>query len=560
MVALFRASGMPPRRSRSPRQPSARASRQLSARARSDVATNPEILVPRVRFAHRSAAARVDVYISSLLAAVRLGPLEYVLLLPAHAFGAPLVSLCIIPCVLPLLCGSTDAGTGLLAIAGVFLGGVLPLFMCAMLERPPTIFHKGPHVGVAAVGSLVGSRWLSVRAFQLHCVYLLAWLVVTAVCWLAKGWVSRLRPAAVLAGAQHLLRTGDGDDDPSAHKSTRSTDASPSSPPPPLPSSRDAFESRRARWPRLVNPHSALPNATHSMPSFDTACAACFGGLVLLCSEGGTAPPATLLPLAAATTTRLVCLLVALVAYGRIYFFAHHLLDVLTGAAIGGATAWAAATCVPLIAGGWALLWLAACPIALRALCTAKPATMLVGLGGLAALTFVAPHQASLVGIAVFGGVASSVTLVFNAQARAVKPAVLTAVQAAWAAADAACPASGLLPPALVAGLHRKRQAFIAQAADPASTFPGNVFLMCRFYQLPFLAGWEELRGLLARRLDDWAATVKVDLASIDVVLGVHSGGACKRKGTKARARAYPTAPRPAHCASHRAPPFSKHS
>ena len=158
-------------------------------------------LIPRVRFPQNSVIAKCDVWLSALIAAAPLGPFEHLVFLPAHFFGAPLCSLCILPSALALLVAPTGGWTLFLAAAAI--AGLLPLLLCALGHCSPDVFHKGTHVAAAAACALAGTRLTGERAFQAACLYLASWLTTTALVWMLKGYAGRLRPAAALAGGTH---------------------------------------------------------------------------------------------------------------------------------------------------------------------------------------------------------------------------------------------------------------------------------------------------------------------------------------------------------------------
>ena len=144
---------------------------------------------------------RLDVLVSALISSTPIGPIEPLLLLPAHAFGSPLCALGCLPCWLPLLAGGRDAAAIGLAAASTLITAALPLLLCATGRCSPDVFHKGPHVAAAPLFAGLGTRLVSARAFQAACLHVIAWLIATALCWLLKGFFRRPRPASVLCTA-----------------------------------------------------------------------------------------------------------------------------------------------------------------------------------------------------------------------------------------------------------------------------------------------------------------------------------------------------------------------
>ncbi len=443
---------------------------------------------PPARFPQRWALARLDVLLSALIAAVPpLHPaLESALFVPAHAFGAPLFSLCILP--------TSLGGVPHLTLLALLLAGALPLALCAAGRLPASTFHSGRHVAFAAVCSMLSLHLLDPTggaAMQHSSLFLASWLATAALCWLIKGYVSRPRPAAVLSGAD-----------------------APSAAPPPPGWLRRVYSQREARWPHCIGQHTLAPNASHSFPSFDAACAACYAATLR----------ASLAPAHPAAHPAALAALVGLACVGRIYFLAHHLLDVLAGAALGLALPSALGSCMPPPCYPWMLAWLALLPLCLRAFFTARRLQTAAAIAAICALGRRSPPAATATTCALFIGVAAAVAAVFRAQSLAVKTRVLAELEARWDA-DEQATASLALAPSLRAALRTKREAFRAQARH-AGIFPGNVHLLGAFYGLPFAASWADLRALLERRLRDWSDATGVDLGSFDVVLGVLTGGA----------------------------------
>ena len=351
---------------------------------------------------------------------------------------------------------------------------------------------------------------------------MIAWLLATALCWLLKGFFRRPRPASVLCTAVGAHGEQHGTIHASAKAAARAEDSAPPSAPI---WAHAAFERRRARWPRVLEPHLTLPNAAHSFPSFDAACAASFAGVVACYLHYGRGSAATARGGGGGANAAYLSLLVALVAYGRVFFFAHHLLDVLAGVCLGFVLPTTVAALAPPDAHPWVLLWLAVCLIALCAFFSARRLPTFLAGACMIMLACHAPPAATLCGPTIVGGIASAVGIVFRSQALGVKPAVLAAIEDEWRRQDArSSPARAALSPSLAAAVRRKRESFRSEAAA-AGVFPGNVHLLGAFYHLPFMGDWEELERLLANRLEDWAAAHAVDLRTIDLVLGVLSGG-----------------------------------
>jgi hypothetical protein len=407
--------------------------------------------IPLARFPQDSLIAKLDSNLSAALSAVPL--LEYALFLPAHAFGAPLFSLGVLPCAFAALAHPDPLGStpdSRLAI-GAAAAAAAALLLCATGVLPHTTFNKGWHIGVAAAASLLGLHRVSTPGFRAACLYLVAWLVVTGVVWILKGFVARPRPGAVLAREGPPPAPG---------------------PAPPLPPRwlRAPFAARRAGWPRTLDAHAALPNAAHSFPSMDAACAGVFAAVARAAVATSNWPR---LATASLPVTALAAL-VGAACVGRVYFFAHHVLDTLVGAAIGFGFATGLALAVPSAeAWPWMLLWAVACPLALRSFFAAARAQVFVALCGVAALVHASPVAASTATPALFAALCATLAAAFHQQSAAVKPPVLACLDAAWASSSSSS-VERALPAALAAAIRRKRDELREQSRG-GTTFPGNV-------------------------------------------------------------------------------------
>ena len=102
-------------------------------------------------------AAGIDVWLSALVAAMPVGPLDKVLFIPGHMFGAPLCTLAAIPCALATVADPmTSPAAVALSTLGMTAFGFAPLLLVARGNLPPAAFHKGRHIGLAAVVSICG--------------------------------------------------------------------------------------------------------------------------------------------------------------------------------------------------------------------------------------------------------------------------------------------------------------------------------------------------------------------------------------------------------------------
>ena len=116
---------------------------------------------PCLRFPATALFVRFDELASALVAAIRLPlPIESLLFMPAHAFGAPLVSLCVLPSSLAVLVvphGSMPAWQcNAVAVIGVIACGLVPIGLVHSSRRPMIFFHKGRHIPAACACTLLG--------------------------------------------------------------------------------------------------------------------------------------------------------------------------------------------------------------------------------------------------------------------------------------------------------------------------------------------------------------------------------------------------------------------
>ena len=571
----------------------------------------PSPAPPFVRFPAASTIARLDLKVTSMLASILPARL---LLVPAHMFGAPLMSLIALPSLLAVLLPVQDSTTtrwpGCVALAcvGITGGGGLQL----LRGKPPhdKVFHKGAHIPAGAAAILVGLKCVNPAAFAAACLYLIAWAHATAIAWLLKGFISRPRPALWLQAA--ASQTSSSNDGPSTEATAPPSSPSSSSPasrrrlvsfgrsrecqaageatlaaptpspkplqmlsrdelvaeaaaaeaeadaeqaaavaaeqeeasraareavaaqlvlPPPSPRLERIYE-ERLRWSAdAVGAHSVAPNSLHSFPSFDAAAAGCFVGaarMAVAAHAWVAAPSEDIAPLPATLPAVALVAMAALALLGRVAFFAHHVLDVAGGFALGLGLASAFGALAPPSMYGSLLLWLPVAPLLLGAFFTGRPRP-LIGAAVMLGLTLgVAPLHPSLLCMpAAFALVLALIATGFRAQCRRLHAYALAHVDSLWRL-PACEPPAGLLSPALLAVLHRKRNEVRAHCgrAHEAFAFPANLYLIGNVYALPFGATWDGLESLMRRRLLDWAVVTQTPLDQFDVVLGVLTGGA----------------------------------
>ena len=283
-----------------------------------------------------------------------------------------------------------------------------------------------------------------------------------------------------------------------------------------------AYRRRAASWGDLITSHASAPNCLHSFPSFDAAAAGCFLSTILATVPAASSPS----PPYGVVCVGAICLLACL---GRVYFFAHHLVDVAVGFGVGFGVAHGLASLslpydYPLLFG-----WTVAPPLLVVACLVTSRQLFVVAVALFAALlSLTSAPLAIRVALPVSQAlVASAIWLVLCAQSRHLHPYVLGEVERYWA--EHANAPSGLLTPDLVEVMRKKREGFRAEAhttpAPLALRFPANLYLIGAVFKLPFCAGWDDLEALLVRRLLHWSLATRTPLDGFDVVLGVLTGG-----------------------------------
>lgn len=238
---------------------------------------------------------RLDKGISSLVFRLVLPPpLEYALSIPGAWFGCPIFSLGLIPLA---LAGINGRGTSAAKLTVLPLLAGLGLWLkCASAGRDPAAAARGE--GIRGLYMVVFNKPLVFLALphaamllihatglgaygQPAALYLTSWYLVQAAIEALKSLTWRLRPTVVLA---------------------------------------EELKTVRRTLPELPASVQDASQANSSFPSGDAAGGAAFATALALASPELWAP--------SMATAALCCL-------GRMYFHAHHLLDVLVGALLG---------------------------------------------------------------------------------------------------------------------------------------------------------------------------------------------------------------------------------
>ena len=239
---------------------------------------------PIRRYPEATFLSRLDVKLTSLLSNVPLSAipgLTFVPFLYGHLFGAPVVALVTFP---PFIFSQEP----MVRIYSLVM--TVAWLLVFFYTRSRKVLTNPAFIGVGVLGTVVLAVYLEGNALDTYCLYLCSWLYATVVCFLGKTYYLRARPALQRQQEQHgNVRTSQ-------------------------------------RWSFFTEEHTKWPNNVHSFPSFDSAGAACAVTTMYLQHYYEHEVPAPMWLLS----------ILPLVWYGRIYFLAHHLVDVLAGTLVGG--------------------------------------------------------------------------------------------------------------------------------------------------------------------------------------------------------------------------------
>ena len=126
----------------------------------------------------------VDEYLSGCLAAVRLPWLTHLLAPFAHACGAPLISLVMIPACMGVLAPSPhEAGVADARVAVCAAALALCVGLPCLRSPNADTFRKGAHIPGGCAASLVAVATVSPNGFQAACLYLFGWVHVLLLIW-----------------------------------------------------------------------------------------------------------------------------------------------------------------------------------------------------------------------------------------------------------------------------------------------------------------------------------------------------------------------------------------
>lgn len=272
---------------------------------------------PVRRYPEKSTFAKIDTTLSSFLSHLPLTSVPLLSFIPflfGHAFGAPVIALVTLP---PFLL-SDHPYVQLYSLAATVSWLLVYFHTCSrkVLENPTFIL-------VGIVGNIILSLTLnedttSSNALDTYCLYLCSWLYSTVLCFLGKTFFLRSRPAfknwstaCSMLQQQKKQQEKEKDSAPLISSSGSSGGGG------------GAVLSSE-RWSPFTEDHTRGENAKHSFPSFDAACSGCYVATLYLQRFGAELPPPWWL-----------FLIIPLASFGRIFFLAHHLFDVVVGAALG---------------------------------------------------------------------------------------------------------------------------------------------------------------------------------------------------------------------------------
>ena len=348
--------------------------------------------------------------------------------------------------------------------------------------------------------------------WNLYCVYLCGWIWSAVLAFLGKGFYLRARPAAQSAA----------DNNNNRHENT------------------DGGVHSAGAWAsRLAADHAFGDNSRHSFPSFDAAGAGCaFAAIwaqelvyLLRVGEAGAWGTAGLFWHALSAVPWPIIAMLVLVCYGRIFFEAHHLLDVITGAALGmSCTLFVSLFRRDVLAGLWALgmvgeddpahpgsipssdstvqgaagmpvtpvahwvdlVWVFVVVAIVGVFFVVKRVGPFVAVAIPAAAALLLPHV-GWAAICMTSFIVFLYAIVFQVQSEAHKPWVVSTLGKFFRASGPAPPdelLSAPFPAHLETLLADKRAEFLAKTEEPGG-FPGNLYVIQKF------------RGLGARKKRD---------------------------------------------------------
>jgi hypoxanthine phosphoribosyltransferase/membrane-associated phospholipid phosphatase len=481
---------------------------------------------PRIaRYPENNWVSKLDVRFTSLLANLPLTSVPLLTFIPflfGHAFGAPVISLVTLP---PLLMTShpyVQMYAVLMSVAWLF---VFYYTKSRKVLENPTFILTG------FIGNIGLALHLESNAMDAYCAYLCSWFYATVVCFLGKTYFLRSRPALK------------GQENTSAQDSATTIE-------------------RSISWRHFTQEHSKDPNGYHSFPSFDAASSACFCTTLYLQHHHGvgTVPaPAWLWSI------------IPLACFGRIYFRAHHVVDVFVGTAIGFVCAsyvhfvrlpsWMTLSgtpkesAVPLLHDlspqhHYDVVWLLLCLVSIG-LFFAVPKVGPVFALAVTSLGIVLLPTTSLNSIFGTMWVGGLFWWQFNRQSRDHKPWVVKTLETFFRMhpipPNDLCPSGKTYPKHLSELLENKRNEFLDQARNTDEAHPGNLYVIHQFRfskrmkamreqggtnlitpkdNVYLVCGWRHLYELIEIRVDHFLQSTGTNEWDWDVIVGIYSGGA----------------------------------
>ena len=484
---------------------------------------------PRIqRYPENNVLSKIDVRITTFLSNLPLTSIPFLTFIPflfGHSFGAPLISLVTLP---PLLFSDHP----LVRIYSVT--STISWLLVFYYNKSRKVLENPTLILTGMFGTFILAVHLQGNALDAYCAYLCSWFYSTVVCFLGKTFFLRARPG-LKAAQDKTFGTS------SIERSTT--------------------------WNIFSKEHAADPNGYLSFPSFDSACAACFCTTLYLQHH---------YEMNAADAPLWLWCIVPLACFGRIYFRAHHFVDVIVGATLGcGCAAYvhfirlstanntgetgeagdASGTTLttPYLTSPlhhYDVVWLIICIISIG-LFFAVPQLGPFFAVIVSSIGFIFLPTTSLNSIVGTMWLGSMFWWVFERQSRAHKPWVVQTLEAFFKQhplpPNELCPSNKTYPKHLSELLDEKRNEFLNQAKNTDEAHPGNLYVIHQFRynkrmkamreqgglnvlspkdNVYLVCGWNHLYELLEIRIEHFLNVTNTTCFEWDVIVGIYSGGA----------------------------------
>jgi adenine/guanine phosphoribosyltransferase-like PRPP-binding protein len=446
-----------------------------------------------------SVLVKTDLFFTTLACRAPLfEPLQCVVFMVGHLFGCPTLAVLALPGF--FLTGRPGDEWQGQAVQGYRMFCAAVAIVSLLLVYTSRIEYedlfKGKLVFSGAAVSLGALFCIDRRAFSASCVFYVCWGFLTLFAWVLKGYFLRKRPAASMTPAKLA---------------------------------QYPRYARKGIWRKTIDKNRTGKNAAHSFPSFDSATAGLVLGMLLTMEEHGQASAllrsaSSLADFCSSAPTVAISASLMLVAmYGRVYAFAHHVVDVLVGAGLGVVLPFVVARFTGTHGGGgWHLVWAFVTLFGVAIFFFVPGAGIFLSLAMAVGTGFLSP-SVSWVVVALYGGLLWLISTVYHAQSKRVKPWVVARVKEYF---DTVKDPEDF-PDHLKRLLADKRKEFLDECAEPGSVFPGNLYIASKFLKdTHFVMDWETLQRTFLKRLDHFVEWTGTDPANIDIIVGIYSGGA----------------------------------